>query len=229
MKRTRLRNIANRTKNQDYFKKYKAQRSLVVKMNRREKRQFYDSLDPTVVGKDKNFWKTFKPFFLEQSNSKEKLPLVEDDSIISDDKEISNCFNSYFITITDTLCLNESETIGGYISSHDAILNAVNKYKNHSSTTKIKKTIKSGETFVFQPVSSVEVRNEIDQVNSSKKTSGELSTDVVKAIADNYLEYMTYYINQMFANSTFPNKLKLADVSPIFKGGDSPSKRTLGQ
>ena len=61
MKRTRLENIANKTKNQDDFQKYKAQRNLVVKMNRREKRQFYDSLDPTVIGKDKHFWKTFKP------------------------------------------------------------------------------------------------------------------------------------------------------------------------
>ena len=56
--------------------------------------------------------------------------------------------------------------------SHDAVLNAVNKYKNHPSTTKIKKTIKSGETFVFQPVSSMEVRNEIDQLNSSKRLVG---------------------------------------------------------
>ena len=88
----------------------------------------------------------------------------------------------------------------------------MNKYKYHHSTTKIRKTIKSGETFVFQPVSLVEVRNDIDQLNNSKKTSGELLTDVVKSIADNYLEYMTYYINQMFANSTFPNKLKPADA-----------------
>ena len=178
-----------------------------------------------AIGKDKHFWKTFKPFFSEQSNSKEELLLAEDDIIISDDKEISNCFKSYFINITDTLCLNESKTIDGYIPSHDAGLNAVNKFKNHPSTTKIKKTIKSGETFVFQPVSSVEVRNEIDLLNSLKKTSGELSTDVVKSIADNCLEYITYYINQMFAISTFPNKLILADESPIFKGGDSTLKK----
>ena len=122
-----------------------------------------------------------------------KLLLVEITIIISADKEISNCFNSYFINITDTLCVNESETIDGYIPSHDAVMNAVNKFKNHHSTTKIKKTIKSGEIFVFQPVRSVEVRNELDQLNSSKKTSGKLSTDVVKSIADNCLEYITYY------------------------------------
>ena len=138
----------------------------MVKINRKEKRQFYDILDPTLIGKDKHFWETFIPFFSEQLSSKEKLLLVEDEIIISDDKEISNCFNSYFINIIDTLCLNESETIGGYIPSQDAVLNEVNQFKNHPSSTKIKMTIKSGETFVFQPVSSVEVRNEIDQLNS---------------------------------------------------------------
>ena len=58
MKRVRLKNIANKTKIQDDLQKYKAQRNLVVKMNRRAKRQFYDSPDPTVVGKDKHFFTT---------------------------------------------------------------------------------------------------------------------------------------------------------------------------
>ena len=80
-------------------------------MNRRAKRQFCASLDPTVVGKDKHFWKTFESFFSEQSESKEKLLLVKDNIIISDDKEISNCFNSYFINSTDTLCGNEPDPV----------------------------------------------------------------------------------------------------------------------
>ena len=75
----------------------------MVKMNRRAKRQFYANLEANVAGKDKYFWKTFKSYFLEQSNPNEKLLLVEDNVIISDDKEISNCFNSYFVNIIDTL------------------------------------------------------------------------------------------------------------------------------
>ena len=73
--------------------------------------------------------------------------LVEDNIIISDDKEISNCFHSYFINITDSLCLNEPEAIDGYMLSNDAILNAVNKYKSHPSITKIKNRIKAREKF----------------------------------------------------------------------------------
>ena len=62
---------------------------------------------------------------------------------------------------------------------------------------------------------------------AQKTTNGELSTDVVKSITDTCIEYITYYINQMFANSTFPDKPKLADVSPIFKGGNSTLKKNF--
>ena len=70
----------------------------------------------------------------------------------------------------------------------DAMLNVVKKYKNHPSITKIKMSIKTGEKFVFQSTITLEVRNESDQLNCSKKTNGELSTAIVKAIADDCLE-----------------------------------------
>ena len=60
--------------------------------------------------------------------------------------------------------------------------------------------------------------NEINQLNHSKKTNGELSTDIVKSLANNFVGYFAFFVNKMFANNTFPSKLKLADVSPIFVG-----------
>ena len=80
-----------------------------------------------------------------------------------------------------------SRTIDGCISLNHAVLNAVNKYKNHPSIFRIKKSITCRETFIFQPVSSLDFRNEIHQRNRSKETSGKLSTDIVKSIADNCL------------------------------------------
>ena len=87
--------------------------------------------------------------------------------------------------------------------------------------------VRTEETFEFQPVSSLEVWNDINQLNRSKKTSGDLSTDIVKSISGSCLEYFTFFVNQMVANSTFPDKLKLADVSPILKLGDSFFKKNF--
>ena len=101
------------------------------------------------------------------------------------------------------------------------------KYENHPSIARIEINIRTEEIFEFQPVSSLEVWNEINQLNLSKKTSGDLSTDIVKSISGSYLEYFTYFVNQVFADCTLPDKLKLANVSPIFKLGDSFFKKNF--
>ena len=70
MIRTRLKNKANRTKAEGDQKKYRKQRNLVVKLNKRAKRAYYNSLDPLKVGKEGAFWKTFKPLFSDKEASR---------------------------------------------------------------------------------------------------------------------------------------------------------------
>ena len=53
MQRTRLKNIANKTGNEDDLKRFRKQRNLVVKLNRDAKRNFYNNIDPTKAGKEK--------------------------------------------------------------------------------------------------------------------------------------------------------------------------------
>ena len=71
----------------------------------------------------------------------------------------------------------------------------------------------------FQPISSIEVWNEINQLNRSKSTSGKVPIDTVKSISGSCLEYLLFFANQIFANSTFSDKLELAGVSAIFMSG----------
>ena len=54
----------------------------------------------------KSFWKKCKPLF---SNSivHEKIVLIENDRNLIDEKEISQYFNKYFATITDSLKISE--------------------------------------------------------------------------------------------------------------------------
>ena len=75
MLRTRLKDIANRTKRDDDVRKNKEQRNFFSKLNERAKRQFYRDLNPVKTGKDKQFWKTFKPIFAGKStNVSDKIP-----------------------------------------------------------------------------------------------------------------------------------------------------------
>ena len=102
MLRTRLKNRSVKTRNEVDFQRYHQQRSLVVKLNKRAKREYYGNLDMNAIKDNKSFWKKLKPFF-SNSTVNEKIVLIENDKIIRDDKDISQHFNEYFANITDTL------------------------------------------------------------------------------------------------------------------------------
>ena len=226
MTRARLKNSANKTNRQEDIDRYKAQRNLVVKLNRNEKRNFFANLDPTAAGKDKNFWKTFKPLFSEKSsNGNQKIILVENDAIRDDETEISNIFNKYFVNITDTLPIEKVvSSLAVQNTSNDVVANAIKQYENHPCIINIKRQSDRNEIFEFTSISPLEVWEEVNKLDSSKKTSGEISTDVVELISGYSLQHLTYFINKMFTNNEFPGKLKLADIPPIFKSGESTQK-----
>ena len=50
---------------------------------------------------NQTFWKTVKPYFSDKaSNSRRKMTLLENDSILTDDKDIAKSMNNFFINIT---------------------------------------------------------------------------------------------------------------------------------
>ena len=54
MKRSQLKNKANKTKSVDDLIKYKKQRNLVVKLNKNCKKEFFDNLE--TKNNSKSFW-----------------------------------------------------------------------------------------------------------------------------------------------------------------------------
>ena len=106
MKRTRLKKRANKTGKKEDLKKYKQQRNLIVNMNRNAKRDFYNSVNVNTIDNDRKFWKAVKPMFSNENPMGEKIVLIRDDKIISDDKVIAESFNSHFVNITDSLGLD---------------------------------------------------------------------------------------------------------------------------
>ena len=67
MTRSRLKNKANKSGKEEDLKAYKKQRNLVLKLNRKAKRNFLKScISTNVKMKNKSFWKLCKPFFTEK-------------------------------------------------------------------------------------------------------------------------------------------------------------------
>ena len=79
------------------------------------------------------FWRTFKPLLSNNCHTgSNKITLREDGSLLTDEKDISECFTTYFPNITETLD-NERPII-----DDKSVLAAIERYKTHPSIVKIK-------------------------------------------------------------------------------------------
>ena len=95
MKRSQLKNEANKTKSIDDLIKYKKQRNLVVKLNKNCKKEFFDNLEIKI--NSKSFWDKCKPYFSNKhSKDDSDILLIEKDKLLLKNKKVADVFNSYF-------------------------------------------------------------------------------------------------------------------------------------
>ena len=109
MKRSKLNNLFNKNKNQENWCKYKTQRNYYVNLLCKTKKQYYKNLDIKEVTDNKKFWKSVKSYFGKGDSNSEKIMLLENNSIKTNEKEIAIIMNDYFINITKNLDLKFSK------------------------------------------------------------------------------------------------------------------------
>ena len=138
MKRSRLRNKFLNSKSDLDGKAYNKQRNYVASLLRKEKKEFYGNLNTSALTENKTFWKTAKPFLTEKSKKFSKITLIEDNQIISQDKQIANIFNEYFINIPVLNMPTNQEFEYSDSPEEDPLLRIIGKYQNHPSIKLIK-------------------------------------------------------------------------------------------
>ena len=172
MKRSKLRNKFNRNRNHGNWCNFKFQRNYCVKLLSKTKKQCYENLSVNNVMDNQTFWKTVKPSFSHKESNSRRITLLENDSILTDDKDITKAMNNFSVNIIKDLNLKPHKdssltNINGITSNSD----------NHMSIKKIKESfpnIVSGD-FNFQEVSREDVKKEIITLNVKKfSTNGSI-------------------------------------------------------
>ena len=164
MKRSKLKNIANKTKNTSDIMKYKKQRNYVVQLNKKAKLEYFNNFDSSQESKP--FWVKCKPYFSNKhSKADTDIILQEKGDIIFKNKEITNTFNEYFGLIVESLDLHiwteSSSNVPPSYTSDDDIDNNLIKFVNHPSIKTIKQNFNIVGKFSFQPVSVNDVKQVI--------------------------------------------------------------------
>ena len=103
MKKSKLKNIANKSGKNGYKKRYKIQRNVVTKLNKKLKKVYFKEKLPK--GKDVEYISNFcKPYFTNKGVCNyEKLILLEKRKVLRKDSKILDTFNYYFVNIIDKL------------------------------------------------------------------------------------------------------------------------------
>ena len=61
-----------------------------------------------MISHNKNFWRTIKLSFSDKGDFANKILIPEKNCIVSDDRRLSEIFNTHFVNITETLDLKPS-------------------------------------------------------------------------------------------------------------------------
>ena len=223
MNRTRLWNIYCKTKSSTDLRAYREQRNLITKMNKKAK---FDHFDRTIEASKNNckaFWKSCKPFLSKSSPVENEISLNHNGQVIQNCSEIANIFNTHFSEVTKSLNLLDLNQLFSSEKT-DPVFCAINKFKSHPSIVKIKyDTTGLPGPFKFREVTVKEVQDLIMKLDCTKKTGGQISAKLLKLSSKFVCNFIRDSINQSFRSGRFPNRLKLAEIIPIPKKGDSHS------
>ena len=222
MMRSRLKNKANITKNVADMDKFKKQRNYCAKLSHVAKVAYYNNLDPKSIITSRKFWKTFKPLLSKNDNATDnKVILVQDDTIISDEQLVAETFNEYFNNVTTKLNLTEWPATSETLKINNPVVKAIQRYSDHPSIIKIKESTIQDDKFTFSHILPETVQMAINKLKLSKSARGNIPLKIIKTISKVGLNNLTDCINAAIYDCKFPNELKLADITPVLKKGDS--------
>jgi hypothetical protein len=186
---------------------YRVQRNVVTKLRRESIKNYF--LERCSGGPNsKDFWPTIKPFLTNKGlRSDATITLCNDDKIVTDQREVGELFNSHYVNIASDIGSGRSIDP----ESHPSILaistnNGIHPFKFRKTTTKF-------------------VSEQIDKIGLRKATGVDgISPKLIRLAKPALVGPLTDLINMSISSGTFPDRLKEAQVTPVFKKNDPLDK-----
>ena len=143
---------------------------------------------------------------------------------MTEDIEVADNLNLFFENAVNSLEIKENKSL---LTSHDhlndPIEKFIKKFEVHPSILAIKENISVLDNFEFAKITSQDILSEINNIDTKKLgTSLSIPSKMVKIASNTVADYLTVIWNeQVLEQGIFPDELKLAEITPIFKKGDS--------
>ena len=173
MRRSYLEKVYFKNRTDNSLRAFKKQKNFCSRLYKKERKIFFNSLNPSFVKDSKLFWKTVKPFFSNKGGRGSNTQLVKDNELLQDDQKIADELNTFFKNAVSNLNINENTYIINHNSGNlsDPVDKAICKYKFHPSILLIKSKLENQKLFSFQPISKFDMEKEIQNIDLKKATT----------------------------------------------------------
>ena len=192
MKRSNLRNKYLKSRSEEDRQRFRKQINLCVSLLRKTKKSYYSNLDDKNVIDNRKFLKTVKAMLPNKFVNNEKITLVGNEKITTNDKEITKVLNDFFSNIIKTLNIPKTDHTNSIIENiRDPTLKAILKYRKHPSILAIKRKLKSGPVFTFNHITKEDVIKEINNLDASKASKeDDIPIKVIKKNSDIFSSFI---------------------------------------
>ena len=171
MKRARLRNAYLKKRTEATKTAYNYQRNICVILLRKSKRSYFENLTVKLVRDNKKFCKNVAPLFSNKIKSKERITLIENENINSNDKKVAETFHEFFSNVVKTLNISQNPNLISATSQADPVLQSIEKFSKHLSIINIKNRISNSNcTFSFKFETLEKFSKLIQNLNCNKAT-----------------------------------------------------------
>ena len=142
--------------------------------------------------------------------------------LISDESKVANSFRNFFENAIRSLGIKANEHSQENYDLKNPVETAIKKFEQHPSINLIKKNITGNENFHFSPVDlRIFPKKLLILITKRNRTFKNIPTRRIKDVSDVCSPVLANIWNEeILLNKNFPENLKLADVTPIFKKKD---------
>ena len=198
IQREKLHFISKKFPTELNIQKYKSFKNQNLSDQRAAARSYYkDQLG--IFGDDlrKSFKVLRKVIGKQDGQSMANIDFIIGNKLVSDETEIVNGFNNYFVTVGKSLTKNTNNDVNplDYIQSNS-------------------------KSIVIPDITVGDIINVIYSLNNSSAGYDDMPASIMKKCIDEYITPLTYLINYSIRQGVFPDELKIAKIIPIFKSGN---------
>ena len=200
---TKCKNPDRKSENLASFRIFRNQLNETIKIN---KSRFYQNYFTENNKNLRKIWQGIKEIINIKSKNNDHPTCITDNETITDPTQISNKFNNYFSGIADAI-LEERKYHG-------------NKHHSDFLTDPLPFSIIDD----FLPTDEKEICEFISQFKINKGTGpNSIPTEILHLIKFEIAKPLSHIINLSFTTGIHPDKLKIAQVIPVFKKGSKLS------